>query len=546
MLQEATTLGGSSSKTACYLVCIFPPSWKLISDIFLLDYRNQDDENLACRGSISMRNAKLKVSVSDRLRFEVASTPSRIGSSSAQKWYMRANHPVEVARWTQAISGTIDWYNKSPLASTPSVAFTPLRNGPALKGASGYASDSASMRGSASMDTSSIYASSWKSPRKSRPASSNGRRGRGNSPNGSMESAAGDESSAEQPRPSDILLDKADTESMDSSRASGRSGEQIPPFQDKFTLQGNSTQAQIDLTSQLAVSVSQSSSASSSSKAAELNSALLSSLETVSSMFKEHVSMAKEREAWYERRYNKEKEKSAMWEDSLGLVVGESETLERNLLRLRKEKRGMQKALRASMLVSPEVMSGTDDHAGGTVKQSKAPELAPLSLESAPRKDVAESSPQAIVPPAVIVSSPPPDDTAATRPISPPVNASHTRAPLWTRQSDATVTQTTSAQDDEASDSEDSSDEFFDFIDNDNVPNLVVSAPLVSPPPPMNPVTESLLDIHQYDAYAHPRERLPISSDNRPPVSLWAVLKGSIGKDLTKIRYILLHDSCRG
>ena len=43
------------------------------------------------------------------------------------------------------------------------------------------------------------------------------------------------------------------------------------------------------------------------------------------------------------------------------------------------------------------------------------------------------------------------------------------------------------------------------------------------------------MDLAPYQGYKNLRQRLPIDNDNRPPVSLWAILKGSIGKDLTRI-----------
>src|SRR6202012_206238 len=72
------------------------------------DYRHQEDEQVASRGSISMKTAVLRPSTgAEKLRFEVHSTPSR-GHTSVQKWYMKANHPVEASRWKQAISKAIE------------------------------------------------------------------------------------------------------------------------------------------------------------------------------------------------------------------------------------------------------------------------------------------------------------------------------------------------------------------------------------------------------------------------------------------------------
>jgi oxysterol-binding protein 1 len=78
---------------------------------FDLDYRHQDDETVASRGSISMRTAIIKASSNEKTRFEVHSTPSR-AHSSIQKWFIKANHPVEAARWIQAIERSIEWHKR--------------------------------------------------------------------------------------------------------------------------------------------------------------------------------------------------------------------------------------------------------------------------------------------------------------------------------------------------------------------------------------------------------------------------------------------------
>ena len=40
-----------------------------------------------------------------------------------------------------------------------------------------------------------------------------------------------------------------------------------------------------------------------------------------------------------------------------------------------------------------------------------------------------------------------------------------------------------------------------------------------------------------FESYTHLRERMPISNDDRPSMSLWGILKNNIGKDLTKISF---------
>ena len=78
----------------------------------------------------------------------------------------------------------------------------------------------------------------------------------------------------------------------------------------------------------------------------------------------------------------------------------------------------------------------------------------------------------------------------------------------------------------------DEEDEFFDAIEANTLPNLVITKSLIQPAP-----AQFFLSREVYAGYLKLRDRLSISSDDRPPMSLWAVLKNSIGKDLTKISF---------
>ena len=109
MLPRDTVHDGSFSEMVfCHVSYAFvdPPIVKLTQTI---DYRHQEDEGVASRGSIAMRTAVLKSTPgSGGLRFEVHSTPTR-GNSGAQKWYIKANHPVEASRWIQVLTKSIEW-----------------------------------------------------------------------------------------------------------------------------------------------------------------------------------------------------------------------------------------------------------------------------------------------------------------------------------------------------------------------------------------------------------------------------------------------------
>lgn len=326
------------------------------------------------------------------------------------------------------------------------------------------------------------------------------------------------------------MTDKEDVASVRSSLHSTRSATDLqPPHESEFSLQANSTQAQIELTTQLLLTLEVPSSSSggastASTSTSEVKSALRDSLNLVGSMYDQYMEMVKEREIWYQRKCAREQEKSAMWEDSLGFVVGESEGLERDLLRLREERRGIRRALRQSVAQPAEDNDGTirvvKKLERGMSAAAASSNLTPTA--DRPRYFTQQTFTQGDSP-AVVVSEPSPSDAE-------PGSSSYVVLPPSSTLADVCASVEAGSEDED-----DEADEFFDAIDGGNV-SMTITAPLVSPGP-ADPVMESMIGTHLYDGYAHPRSRLPISSDNRPPVSLWAVLKGSIGKDLTKISF---------
>lgn len=85
-------------------------------------YHDRDDEGLAVRGAVSVRTARLKTTPGDKIRFEVHSrAPSSQGRNSnstfaGQKWYIKATHPGEAARWIQMIARSIEFYQQKDRA----------------------------------------------------------------------------------------------------------------------------------------------------------------------------------------------------------------------------------------------------------------------------------------------------------------------------------------------------------------------------------------------------------------------------------------------
>jgi len=392
-----------------------------------------------------MKNAILKTSPgSDKLRFEVHSTPSKgHQSSGVQKWYMKANHPVEASRWTQAIARSIEWYKKTSEIDGP--------------------------RGSFDSAASSVR--SLTSVLRRTGTSSSIKRAATQSEADSMDE---DHSPPELHKRQDNVDDErvgsdAESEYEESTSGSTRS----VPHSDNFELHGNALSAQLDLTLQLL----------SKQEAVE---SMKESLSVAQSMFAEYMQMGKDREDWWKRKAESERKKQQAWEESLAIVVREGETLEAELRTRTRNKRRRSRS------------TDTDDVAVGTVRQKPSAPISPPILE--------ESSFTPQPPPPLATLRAGTQDTIM--PTSPPAEA-------------------------EDYDTDDD-DEFFDAIEANNLPNLEVPTPLLSPNQ-IEHVTPPDATL-PYVGYQNLRKRLLLKNE-RPPTSLWSVLKHSIGKDLTKISF---------
>ena len=460
-----------------------------------IDYRHQEDEHVASRGSISMKTANLRLPTgAEKLRFEVHSTPSR-GHTSVQKWYMKANHPVEASRWTQAISRAIEHAKHQHRPNEGDSSPISRHSG----------------RGSISSTLSLPH------PRKKdRDAESV-----------SSSAVPTDDEGEIHGLPSSLDMgndDRQDASSGNDSTDRNLDAEH-PPHESFFELQGNSTAAQLELTTQLLADLS--SPSISATRATELNSALKESLGTVQGMLNDYLYMVKERDDWWRDRFVREQERQMVWEQSLQSVVEEGEALERELRR----------HSRRHSRVDP------GGEGMGTVKVR--PSALPMpTIEGEP--EVRESTPTATPNTAVPITS------ANSRPTSSPdtakVSTSYgaiasrafpstppvARRISMRRPSSVSATGVTQFSDEGDGIDTDEEDEFFDAIESNALPNLVVHEALAGNPEPM--LAEDI-DKGQYEGYRVLRKELDLEDDNRPPTSLWSVLKHSIGKDLTKISF---------
>ncbi|KAA1466569.1 hypothetical protein DENSPDRAFT_831423 [Dentipellis sp. KUC8613] len=484
--------------------------WFVLKDGVLSYYRHQEDEQVASRGSISMKTAILRPGNSgEKMRFEVQSTPSR-AHSSVQKWYLKANHPVEASRWVLAISRSIEWHKQL--------------------------GDTASDAGDASSTKASVLGSiSSLNPSSIRQYGYN-REGR-NGDDDSLASSVGDKVDSQQPSPNIPQAgDPQTSDEQDKDEANDESSandsednlqSRVPPYDTSFDLQGNSTAAQLDLTGQILESLCSGNPPA--PRAAELRAALKESLSSTRSMMTEYLAMVKERDDWWRKRLKREQERQSMWEESLKSVVEEGEALEREL---------RTHARRHSRSFEPSFAS---DAGGGTLKAR--PSKLPLALSPPPMEEMTES-PLATAVPATAVPAPSPPiqpgehpqpSVGALRPqrsrtITPSAAANRRRSLAGAAISPGLSSAGLETEEGDT----DEEDEFFDAIETNALPNLVVNEQLVGLTEPSIPPS---IKTEQYKGYKVLRRSLGLKSDNRPPTSLWSVLKHSIGKDLTKISF---------
>lgn len=503
-----------------------------------------------------MKAAVLKVtSGSNEQRFEVHHMPSR-GHQTVQKWYLKADHPVEGTRWTTMIHKNIDWYKqKEQRDLVVRMSESSLR--------------APSMRSIGTTNTSSNTLSS----RHTKGAISKGKEQSGNlSDNGygypgsetsSITGVGGDSPAAPPPKIVASLIQQGDRDgSPNDSSAEDLTESGCPPFEDTFKIQENYVQIQTKLVSDYFHALLQTG-----SPAADLTSTvaqLKDSVGNINSTLEEYLGMVKKREKWWAAMLKAERERQDVWEASLKTVVEEGEALERELKSRGSKRRSRMfsseheewrhSTLQVRTVSNPQSRMGTvsPPHLAAGETFTLSPGSTPgIKTTFRPKESIALTDLTA----EPITTTTPPDTSAfltasemsvvddptsaatitSFDPSLPPLTAvrrlpltSNLRAPTLCRESPESDTINTDEEDEEI-------DEFFDAIDAGTLPMIVSPALQVH--------GEQFLELEeaQYSGYTKVRQKLDLDVDNRPPTSLWSILKHSIGKGA--LSTLLLSDS---
>ncbi|CCF49663.1 hypothetical protein NDA11_002779 [Ustilago hordei] len=560
--------------------------WFVLEDGILSYYHSQDDEGKQSRGAINMRFAKIRADNNDKHRLEIISETGK-GTS---KLYLRGTHPVERARWVQVLQQTKEFFNLERQTSRAESSYRPRApSTSSLQAQGGIASPAGIVRPSSTAPSergAGIVRPSSTAPSERGagivPPSSTAPGEKGSrallSIKSPTSSGPASERSLSMANRSPSLLSRLSSEGrVEDENEAGATGGPMP-YQTEFSLTAEALKAQAEASQRLietlvnanALSTTAPPTSTSARNSSEEGSAgkrhrssrlssgsMISNSDTVRSalesavcsnlqLVEKYQTMVTAREAYMTKRYERELQIKHLWEENMAVLAHQHAEMEAQLKEAAEENARRRKALREvreTMGHSPaSVMSpqpgGASLAPSGSVRSTLiAPE---------PRRQSTVLS-NATVGSYETVQSDAPGSLAARRlgeengaqlqlddNLTPPIIAQRS-AILGIADDRAMVRDSI----------DDADDEFFDAIEAGNLPGLKVEQPLTQPA--SNPdkwpekfdksLVEDDLVKEAMEPYRHLRSKLPIGKDDRPSVSLWAILKNNIGKDLTKISF---------
>lgn len=427
-----------------------------------------------------MRIAKLHMDPQDKLRFE-------IHGKSSVKYHLKANHQVEAKRWFWALNNAIQWSKdeareEEKRQTRETEALRQAKTEQATK-----ESDAMSVVSSKPNGRNSVL-----------------------SPTGS--GALGVPQTGSRTGPStaedDDLGNSAYDASLggeDASRYEGRTGKSVggdldddddygddvssdqakPVSKDAFNITAQSVKLQLDLLAQVSAALQAEkaknpSMAISDPAAAQAFASYEAAVSSLKGLVGDLFRIARDRDAYWQYRLDREANVRRMWEESMAKVAREQEELENRIGESEDKRKRTKKALR-------DALQGLQTGEPSKVKGAIA-------------------------------------DTEAIAEVEEPAEEKATRS------RNNSVTRPNLAELAELSDSESDDEEFFDAIQEGEV-EVVESLPVTSPPPYEGDEKPPAMDLREaksaeiipsFKGYEDPvRTRLKLDEDNRPKISLW-------------------------
>lgn len=459
--------------------------WFVLEDGVLSYYKHQDDAGSACRGAINMRIATLHMDAQDKTRFEIQ------GKSSV-KYHLKANHVVEAKRWFWALNNAIQ-YTKDEAKEERKTLDT----------------DTESIRSRQPQTALAVPASSSRVSFRSKEGA--------DAPAYDIPSDAGDDL---QRIATHATATAEGEEDYDGDGASSYEGHQRPgqEARDSFAITAQSAKLQLDLLGRVAGALNSRQTLKPDTPISDPDvvsafNTYETAVSSLNSLVADLLKIAKDREAHWQYRLERDADARKMWEESMAAIAYEHEDLKKSIAVSEDKRKRTKRALKEALEGQPGVAAELQDEPQALPAESQA-----VSFADA-RQEINQFSRR----------------------------RSSTFRPGGRRKS--VIAQYTNVSDSESGDD----DEFFDAIDAGEIE--VVSPELMSPPPieapkavevnPMDSVVNERLDPRttkqreiepSYKGYeAGVRKRLKLDADNRPKISLWGILKSMIGKDMTKM-----------
>lgn len=462
--------------------------WFVLENGVLSYYRNQDESENACRGSINMRVAKIVYQNGDKSKFEVLG-PDKNG------FHVKAAHPTEAKNWiwnlNQAKTQARD-AGKNP-ATTRDLTGAPIANPE-----------------TASIDIPGLSSNNYATPAFSSYAPS---------VSGSM---------ADQPVgiASQGLFEPTNTFSGEYAASFSDAESEIDvydgdatvePHRDVFGITANSAKVQLELMDQICDSLitDQTLNAGLEPRMLEAAQTFRSSATSLREVLSQLVAMASDRERFWKTSVEREREMRRLWEESMQALATDQDALERKVFEANVERRNTRKALKQARSELNQVRSSTpavtpSADASNIQNPLSVPNVEPYVMDSDSSDDEFYDAVGSTNVSSTTLGRAP---TQAVEAQSPPqANFQPVPVPIQTI-STPVVTESQA-------------------VEQKPDPPRVQSETQPDPAPSKDALTVIKPSFHGYEA--------PIRSDmgrldDRPSVSLWGILKSMIGKDMTKM-----------